>query len=338
MELDYESFLGMAEDSADSSAKSRHRRIAGGSPTDFNRHSYIVSIRSSDTWEFFCAGTIISEKVILTAGHCTIYSPETICVSLGKPHQNVLPDHPCFEIGSIKLHPDYYLPDGLSDAINDIALIILKESLPLSKKVRHVNLIESNHNIAIGSKVTAYGRGAIREPTKNDLTYERSDYLTSDFFRFDNGTQNRARVFPKYLQRVDLEVLSIKECEKKYEHEVHKSHICAYAPGKGSCFKDSGGPLMADGFQVGIFSGGRRCAAHPGYPGLYTNVSMFRSWIDDEMKALSLVLTGRRESKLVTNKKNRNITKIGGRWRSNVNYRSKQPRSSRNTSHENNEH
>lgn len=42
---------------------------------------------------------------------------------------------------------------------------------------------------------------------------------------------------------------------------------------------DSGGPMSAQGIQIGIISWGVHCG-HREYPGVYTNVSQFREWID----------------------------------------------------------
>ncbi|KAJ8672954.1 hypothetical protein QAD02_004215 [Eretmocerus hayati] len=149
---------------------------------------------------------------------------------------------------------------------------------------------------------------------------EKDQSLVSNVFRFDDGAQEYARVFPKYLQKVSLEVISRKECKGRYGDVIHKSHICVYAPGKGACFKDSGGPLMVGKFQIGIFSGGKRCGAFPGYPGLYTNIAIFRDWIDKKMRSLS---GSRRDMKVITTK-NGNITRIVERWRAEVDYNSMQ--------------
>lgn len=42
---------------------------------------------------------------------------------------------------------------------------------------------------------------------------------------------------------------------------------------------DSGGPMSAQGIQIGIVSWGVYCG-HRNYPGVYTNVTFFRDWID----------------------------------------------------------
>lgn len=68
-----------------------------------------------------------------------------------------------------------------------------------------------------------------------------------------------------------------------------ESQICAGISGMGSCFGDSGGPLMNE-FEnkrmvlEGIVSyGGRECAS-PTFPGVCTRVRTFASWIEINMR------------------------------------------------------
>ena len=89
-----------------------------------------------------------------------------------------------------------------------------------------------------------------------------------------------------------MEVVPIPTCKRAYSW-VGKGQVCAGVPrgGKDSCQGDSGGPLWVaaskDGdpvnvTQVGIVSSGRGCARQ-GYPGVYTDVAKYFSWIIETM-------------------------------------------------------
>lgn len=91
-------------------------------------------------------------------------------------------------------------------------------------------------------------------------------------------------------------------CAKAYEEiksvNISSSKLCAFDDFalKDACQGDSGGPLMLplgspnDGsdittfgwFQIGIVSFGYRCA-EPGFPGVYTRVTEYLQWIEDEI-------------------------------------------------------
>jgi hypothetical protein len=61
-------------------------------------------------------------------------------------------------------------------------------------------------------------------------------------------------------------------------------------PNRDSCYGDSGGPLLdkVTGEQVGIVSFGKGCG-DPDFPGVYTRVSKYTSWIHDRICELSAV-------------------------------------------------
>lgn len=59
--------------------------------------------------------------------------------------------------------------------------------------------------------------------------------------------------------------------------------------GKDSCSGDSGGPFVVDGVLAGLVSWGRGCA-EAGYPGVYTNVVLFRDWAQGIIDANSKLL------------------------------------------------
>lgn len=70
---------------------------------------------------------------------------------------------------------------------------------------------------------------------------------------------------------------------------LHKSFVCAGGViNEDTCYGDGGGPLVCPidyekYTQIGIVSWGVGCG-EANVPGVYTNVALFRDWIEDEMR------------------------------------------------------
>jgi hypothetical protein len=81
------------------------------------------------------------------------------------------------------------------------------------------------------------------------------------------------------LQKVNVRVIPQKDCERLHSPETIKTNMfCAGSYGQDSCQGDSGGPIVFRGRQIGIVSWGNGCG-RSNFPGVYTNVEKFRSWI-----------------------------------------------------------
>lgn len=95
-------------------------------------------------------------------------------------------------------------------------------------------------------------------------------------------------VLPDKLRVVDVPIVDRSKCNKTYLGEISIRMICAGLEmgGKDSCQGDSGGPAKNNGTLAGIVSWGRGCA-EPHYPGVYTNVARFVTWIKQKMSQKS---------------------------------------------------
>lgn len=66
-------------------------------------------------------------------------------------------------------------------------------------------------------------------------------------------------------------------------NNINDGVVCAGLPegGRGSCFGDSGGPLIDAKTRdlVGVVSRGGEPCGGPGWPGIYERVDVLRSWI-----------------------------------------------------------
>ncbi|KAK7794878.1 hypothetical protein R5R35_010570 [Gryllus longicercus] len=95
------------------------------------------------------------------------------------------------------------------------------------------------------------------------------------------GTTTEGGSAANTLQYVTVPIVANSACNSYYgSGSITARMVCAgyTSGGRDACQGDSGGPLVSGGVQVGIVSWGYGCA-RPNYPGVYTNVAHFRSWI-----------------------------------------------------------
>lgn len=238
----YAAFLGIVPASAG--------RIVGGFTIDITKVPYQVSIQTTDG-DHYCGGTLIRDNIVLTAGHCVKFSsnPKDVRVYLGSTDRTQ--GGIAIQAQKLKYHEDF---EGFPARAmkNDIALIRLSESAPLSENISVIAV--ATHDPPAGSIALATGWGKLNE----------ADY---DF------------EIPTELQGVYLEMISIATCRAAYGADLVQDHnICAYSTGKDACQGDSGGPIVVDDILVGIVSWGIGCA-EKGNPGVYTSTASFNDWI-----------------------------------------------------------
>lgn len=84
-----------------------------------------------------------------------------------------------------------------------------------------------------------------------------------------------------------MPIVSLQQCTEIYADlgaTVTPNMFCAgsFTGEFDSCNGDSGGPLVSNGVLIGLVSWGKGCA-EVGYPGVYTRLSVLRSWIDSQL-------------------------------------------------------
>ncbi|KAI4487326.1 hypothetical protein M0804_005475 [Polistes exclamans] len=229
-------------------------RIVGGEDVDIEEVPYQVSLQAYGFG--FCGGSIIAKDWVLTAGHCIIYSADSMVVRAGTTTKSSGGSQ--HKVAEIIRHENYRTNmNGIPE--NDVALLRLATPFELDAKRQPISLFDINEESVPGVKATITGWGAV--------------------FQGGSTTEN--------LKIVNIPMVSKVDCNEAYSSfgGVPAGQICAAYPqgGKDACQGDSGGPLAIEGRLAGIVSWGNGCAKK-GYPGVYTEVAAFRDWIDSKLK------------------------------------------------------
>ncbi|XP_059608829.1 trypsin-1 [Phlebotomus argentipes] len=240
----------------------RGGRIVGGSDAERSEVPFIVSLTRRGA--HFCGATILSEKWLVTAGHCLCNSlnefmkPSQIRAVLGlyriSEYKSAAKEQKEVPLLSIIMHPEY----NCLRAANDIALLKIA---PLDFTHRIKPACIATEGSFADSTATVSGWGWTHE---NQSVGQRADTL----------------------QKATVEVWANAECEASFRAheksiEISDKQLCAGRRNGGvdACWADSGGPLIsADGLLIGIISTGIGCA-RPQLPGIYTRVTEYADWM-----------------------------------------------------------
>lgn len=263
-------------------------RIFGGEVTNLDEYPWLTLLRyrsPTGRMAFLCGGVLISHRYVLTASHCIngdLRGNTLVSVRLGEYDTNsesdcveeVTGDTTCadqpvdVDINLQLPHPSY--SRFSANQFDDIGLLRLDRDVPYTDYIKPICLPITEdliRSLRVGDNLTVAGWG-----------------------RTENSS------FSPIKLKVALPLIDNKDCAMVYmrnNRQLQDAQMCAGgAQGRDSCTGDSGGPLMGsaelNGDQVhyvtGVVSFGPRDCGMAGWPGVYTRVSSYMSWILDELR------------------------------------------------------
>ncbi|XP_063314161.1 plasma kallikrein-like [Pelobates fuscus] len=239
-------------------------RIVGGEDSSLGEWPWQVSMQlrmPGNVIHHACGGSIISNQWILTAAHCVsdYYQPRAWNIYGGfLKLSNISLTTPKFEIDQIIIHPLY----KVAESGYDLALLKLKTPISFTDHVQAICL----------------------PPQDNSLVIPNSCWITGWGYTVEDGQAENV------LQKAEVPIVPQKECQANYSPEkINDKVICAgYKQGKvDACKGDSGGPIACKvdntWYLFGITSWGEGCAKAR-KPGVYTRVTVFANWIEEQIK------------------------------------------------------
>merc|ERR1711892_852452 len=220
-----------------------------------------------------CGASLISDSVILTAGHCVrkfVGQEENITVRCGEwdtQNKNESLKHQELPVLSIKLHPDL----DWETHHNNFALLFLEEGF--DENLEHIS--------------------PVCLPKPCSVIKDDQNCVSHGWGKDKFGAQG---VYSTKLKEVVVPVVENEKCQKQLRdtrlgpfYELDSSFMCAGGvKDVDTCRGDGGSPLTCrqgrEGpwFQTGIVSFGIGCAEE-GIPAVYANVAQAACWIDKEV-------------------------------------------------------
>ncbi|XP_065303344.2 trypsin alpha-4-like isoform X2 [Dermacentor albipictus] len=237
-------------------------RIVNGLVADIERFPWVVFLQVRyRTVLTRCAGSILTARHILTAGHCTLWTNGQKATSIV-----MLYGASKFSAGTKVVVKHYYRHQEFDFQTfkNDLAVLLLETPIKLGPKARTICLPRSPANL-VGETVVVAGWGVTSE----------------------NGTGSPML---RYTTQV---VWSLEKCIQGLGGIAFfkPQQICAYKKGSDACQGDSGAPLMLKRGHtyelVGLVSFGDGCNLE-GVPGVYTNIEPYVPWIRHAIQATEI--------------------------------------------------
>lgn len=243
-------------------------RIIGGAEADRLTWRWIVYFEGLG-----CGGAIVNPNLVVTAAHCCkddwgVKKLRDYRFYVGMHSKSHAYNRKLYIPRKIKIHDDFNKNNQID---NDLCIVIPSEPIEYNSEVTPVCL--STEPPVVGSTCYIAGWGV---------------------------TDVNTAVKAENLQEVEVNIISHETCTSEESYGqlpdftlFEESQFCAghMEGGKDACNGDSGGPLMCieGGKPVlqGMVSFGKGCAEQ-NFPGVYTKMSAFTDWINQEIDSALL--------------------------------------------------
>ena len=244
--------------------------VIGGetaAPGTFPWMAVVIDVKGEEG--FVCSGTVVAPNLILTAGHCaadlaTGLTNEAAGYGVITGNVNALASNrQLSRVSRVLVYPRYTVT-GTMGGWGDAALLVLSTSttapaIPLATSANAERLRAGTHALIAGWGETEYGQKKLT----GQLMWAKSIVR--------GGHQCKG------------------DSQFRFEAQICVTH----PPGvvSGTCFGDSGGPLLAAGpggqglVEIGIENSGvGHCTTR--YPHIYTRADLISPWVDRWIAAL----------------------------------------------------
>ncbi|XP_075977360.1 uncharacterized protein LOC142977366 [Anticarsia gemmatalis] len=237
-------------------------RIVGGSQAAVGSHPHMVALTTGSLLvTFYCGGSILSQRTILTAAHCIdpVFSVGTLMRTL---RATVGTNR--WKSGGSKLsiarnvtHP-HYVSRTLK---NDIGLFITSTDIVLSQLAQPVSLSFANVGAGVPTIVAGWGR-----------TRRNGSFSANLLELFVNTISGEECIRAVAQAGIDFNM-------PPPPVEPHIEICTFHSRGHGACNGDSGSALLhrETRQQIGVVSWGFPCAR--GAPDMYARISAYRDFL-----------------------------------------------------------
>ncbi|XP_015117131.1 modular serine protease [Diachasma alloeum] len=233
-------------------------------------------------WTFFCGGSLIGERVVLTAGHCVWKTdPKTIRVVLAGFSSNFTLDESdedtqIFDVSRIEVQRAYHDHEG--NYGSDLAIIVLNKPALINSRVNPVCLNwspESDVSFRGGEMGLVAGMGI----TENSTISQRLRVTSEKIIPEEECRDSQKRDFRKYL--------------------TYTTFCAGWNNGTSVCNGDSGGGLVLQRKNSTIWDlhgivsisprkiGSFTC--DPQYYTVFTKVAIYGNWIEGILETIPVV-------------------------------------------------